>query len=50
MMLQRLLVVSQNGIEISAPKTLLRIVVVVAVIASLGRLVLMNTMMCIGSS
>ena len=50
MMLQRLLVVSLGDVEISVLRILLMIVAVVAIIASLGQLVLMSTMKCIGPS
>ena len=50
MMSQMLLAIFHYEFEISVPKTLLRIVAVVALIGDLGQLVLMNTMMHIGSS
>ena len=50
MMSPRLPVEFLSVVEISSPRTLLRIVVVVALIVDLGRLVLMYMMMYIGSS
>ena len=50
MMLLRLPIEFLSDVEISVLRILLMIVAVVATITSLGQLVLVRTMMCIGSS